>query len=413
MRQFPQEALCRAMLEKGQLTEEIVLALVDAIARYHSAAARDGHVASYGTPQRLRAGLEQNYLATRRFVGGLQTQIQFDQTRAFTDRFLSDREELLLARVGGGRVRECHGDLHLNNICLWEGRVFLFDCIEFSEALRYVDTAYDIAFTAMDFEAGGRKDLANLFLNAYAERTGDWEGLRVLPLYLCRQAYVRAKVNSILAEEVAGDDVARLRATEEASRYYRLAWHYTLPRGGRVVLVCGLSGSGKSTVARALAKRLGAVHIRSDAVRKHLAGIPLESRGGGEIYTEDMTRRTYERLIGLGTAIAADGYTVLLDAKFDRLGLRAAALDSAARLRLPVHILHCSAPLDTLTERLRARAGDVSDAGDSLLDEQERKWEAFTDAERRLLTTLDTTRPADVVAREVANRLAAVDPGPP
>ena len=410
MRQFPQDALCRAMLERRVLGEGHLLSLAATVARYHAGAATDDRVASFGKPQRLRDALDQNYRATERFVGGPQTRAQFDETREFTDRFLRDRKALLLARLRGGHVRECHGDLHLNNICFWDGNVLLFDCIEFSEALRFVDTAYDTAFTAMDLEARGRPDLANLFLNAYAEHTGDWDGFRVLPLYLCRQAYVRAKVNSILAEEVAGDKPASGRAMQEAAAYYKLAWQYTRPRAGRILLMSGLSGAGKSTVARVLAKRVGAVHIRSDAVRKHLAAIPLGSRGGAEVYTDQMTRQTYRRLLHLGGTLAAEGYTVILDAKFDRAGQRAAARATAARHRLPVHVLHCSAPREVLRERLLSRTGDVADADAGLLDEQERRWEGFTDTERSAVTTLDTTLPADAVAEEVTRRLHLVPP---
>jgi aminoglycoside phosphotransferase family enzyme/predicted kinase len=410
MRQFPQDSLCRTMLERGVLTDAHVLSLAATVARYHSGAATDDHIRSFGLPERLREGLEQNYAATERFVGGPQTRLQFDETRAFTDRFLRDREDLLLARVRGGHVRECHGDLHLNNISFWEDRILLFDCIEFSEALRFVDTAYDTAFTAMDLEAKGRPDFANLFLNAYAEQTGDWEAFRVMPLYQCRQAYVRAKVNSILAEEVVSDRAAFRRATQEAAAYYRLAWHYARPRSGTILLMCGLSGAGKSTVARALAKRVGAVHIRSDAVRKHSAGIPLGTRAGTDVYSEDMTRRTYDRLLRLAGTLASEGHTVILDAKFNRSADRTAALDTAARGGLPAHILHCSAHHGVLRERLRSRTGDVSDAHSGLMDEQERTWEGFTDAERPAVTTLDTTRPADAVAGEALRRLRLADP---
>lgn len=141
MRQFPQDSLCRAMLEKGVLADGHVLSLAATVARYHTGAATaDDYVASFGTPPRLRDALDQNYRGTERFAGGPQTRLQFDETRAFTDQFLRERQELFLGRIRGGRVRECHGNLHLNNICSWEGNILLFDCIEFSEALRFVDT---------------------------------------------------------------------------------------------------------------------------------------------------------------------------------------------------------------------------------------------------------------------------------
>jgi aminoglycoside phosphotransferase family enzyme/predicted kinase len=402
MRQFPPESVGQEMLERGVLAPEDVLALATTVARYHAAAATDDRIASFGEPRRLREAIDQNYIATERFVGGAQTLTQLEQTRAFTDRFLSEREGLLQERARGGYVRECHGDLHLNNVSFWEGQVLLFDCIEFSEPLRFVDTAYDTAFTAMDLEARGRPDLSNLFLNAYAEITGDFESFRVLPLYLCRQAYVRAKVNSILAEERTADDAAQHRAFSEAQTYYSLAWRHTRRRMGRLVVMCGLSGSGKSTVARALAQQIGAVHIRSDAVRKHLAGVPLDRRGGPDLYTPAMTARTYDRLRELGSLLAADGYTVILDAKFDRAAQRAAAMAAAATHQVPAHIFHCVAPHEVARERLRSRTGDVADADAGMLDEQLRQWEEFTGAERRTVTIVDTTRPAAVVARELA-----------
>jgi predicted kinase len=259
----------------------------------------------------------------------------------------------------------------------------------------------------MDFDARSHADLGNVFINAYAEQSGDWDAFGVLPLYLCRHAYVRAMVNSILSEEVAGDDAARRKALHEASLYYKLAWRYTQPRRGWLVLMCGLSGSGKSTVARALAKRTGAVHIRSDAVRKHLAGVPLEERGGAELYTPEMTRRTYERLVALGGILAADGYIVILDAKFDHFAERTAAMNAARQRGLSMCVLHCVAPHDVLRQRLEARAGDVADATADLLDQQESQWEDFTDGERRFVTTLDTTRTAAEVENGAVRASAA------
>ena len=410
MRQFREEALFSRLLERGQLGEPEVVELGRTLARFHAAAPTSSEVSRFGEPGAVKRLIDENYRQSEHHAapGGPQTPRQLEETRAFTDRFFAARQDLLGARVRGGFVRECHGDLHLSNICLLDDppgpRVLLFDCIEFNDGFRCVDVMYDLAFPVMDLEARGRPDLANALLNTYAERTGDWEGLRVLPLYLCRQAYVRGKVIGLLADELAaeGDDAGRVGAAESSARYYRLAWEWAQrfgrPRPGRLLLMSGVSGSGKSTVARLLARRLGAVQVRADAVRKHLAGLPLDEPGGEGLYTAEMTRRTYDRLLELGLMLSAEGYPVVLDAKYDRRAARQAVLAAAGSKGLEVRIVHCTAPPEVLRQRLMGRHGDVSDATADLLERQLEVWEAFDDGERGWATTMDTS---DDVAEQV------------
>ncbi|MEQ8957180.1 MAG: AAA family ATPase, partial [Coleofasciculus sp. C2-GNP5-27] len=172
-------------------------------------------------------------------------------------------------------------------------QIQLYDRSEFNEPFRFVDVMYDIAYVVIDMEARGSKEMGNVFLNTYLEQTGDWQGLQVLPLYLCRQAYVRAKVTSFLLDDPAVAEETKQDAANTAADYYRLAWDYTTTNSGQVVIMSGLSGSGKSTVARQLAQQLGAIHLRSDAVRKHLAGIPLDHKGTDQLYTPQMSQTTY------------------------------------------------------------------------------------------------------------------------
>jgi uncharacterized protein len=407
MRQFPQEGLLSWQVESGLLGEADLEALAGTVADYHAAAPPD-LTGTFGHPEGLRDAIRQDHDQSERFVGRLQTRERLEQTRAFTKQFFSERGSLIEERVRQGRVRECHGDLHLSNICRLEGRTLLFDCIEFNESYRWIDTMHDAAFAAMDLEARGRPDLANAYVNAYAEQTGDWEGLRVLPLYLCRYAYVRAKVTSLLADDPAADEPGRDAAAKAATRYYELAWSYTRPRQGRLILMCGLSGSGKTTLARLLARRLGAIHIRSDAVRKHLAGVPLHGRAGETAYSPQMTDRTYRRLLALGLNLASDAYVVILDARYARAAARGSAVAAAAARNLPLRILHCTAPSDVLRERLRRRAGagEVSDATPGLLARQAAELEPFRDAQKRFVRTLDTTRAPEQLAAELDRELA-------
>lgn len=231
MRQFPQSALLSDRFEQGLLDEEKVRSLATTIAQFHSKTETNDHIRTYGTIPAIRQAFDENYEQTTSFVGGdsvtqPQTQQQFDETKAYTDHFFATQEPLFQQRLDQNRIRACHGDLHLGNICEWEDQIFLFDCIEFNEPFRFVDTMYDIGYIIMDLELAGRSDLSTIFLNQYVEETGDYEGLAILPLYVSRQSYVRAKVTSFMLNDPSVSPADRQAASEKAAAYYRLAWSY-------------------------------------------------------------------------------------------------------------------------------------------------------------------------------------------
>lgn len=389
MQQFPQSALLSEFFDRNELTESLLERLAHALATFHASAAINDYIRSFGQVSKIRQAIDENYEQTEAYIGGPQTQQQFDETRQYTDRLFAEQQALFDSRMQHNWIRECHGDVHLRNIALWHDKILLFDCIEFNEPFRFVDVMFDIAYIVMDLDARDRRDLSNRFLNAYIEQTGDWEGLQVLPLYLSRQSYVRAKVTSFLLSDPSVPESVKQSSAETAARYYRLAWEYTQPQQGQLILMAGLSGSGKSTLARQLARQQGAIHIRSDAARKHLAGIPLEASGGADIYTPDMNQKTYDRLRTLGITLAAQGYTVILDAKYDRQPLRQAVISEAEAHQLPLQIVHCTAPLEVLQARLRDRTADISDATADLLPHQQ--MDPFTDQEQPYVKTVDTT----------------------
>lgn len=390
MRQFPQTALFNELFDRGELTEDLLKRLALELAQFHQRTVSNDYIRSFGTVAMIRQAIDENYEQTEKYIGGPQTQEQFDQTRQYTDRLFAEQGALFDQRVASNSIRECHGDVHLRNIALWQDQILLFDCIEFNEPFRFVDFMFDIAYIVMDLDARDRRDLSNVFLNAYIEQTGDWEGLQVLPLYLSRQSYVRAKVTSFLLDDPSVPETVKQEASTTAARYYRLAWEYTRSRPGSLTLMAGLSGSGKSTTAAHLARQTGAIHIRSDAVRKHLAAIPLLERGGNEIYTPEMTQKTYARLLHLGITLANQGYAVILDAKYDRESLRQAVITQAETHHLPLKIFSCTAPIEILAQRLRQRQGDIADATADLLPTQ--RMEPFTAAEQPYVISLDTTR---------------------
>ncbi|MBE9004270.1 AAA family ATPase [Fortiea sp. LEGE XX443] len=393
MREFPQETLLSSLFEQGKLHEADLEELGQVVAQYHAKTQTNDYIQSFGEVPQVRAAFDENYEQTEKYIGKPQTQQQFDETKAFTDKFFAERQELFQQRIKNNYIRECHGDLHLRNICLWQDKILLFDCIEFNEPFRFVDVMYDIAYAVMDLEAQQRQDLSNAYFNTYVEQTGDWEGLEVLPIYLIRQSYVRAKVTSFLLDDPGVPEAVKEEATKTAAKYYKLAWEYTQPKQGRLILMSGLSGSGKSTTAKYLARQFNAIHIRSDAVRKHLGGIPLSERGGDDLYTPEMTQKTYARLLNLGTILANQGFTVILDAKYDRQQQRQEAISQAEKYQLPLQIIHCTAPVEVIQERLINRTGDIADATVDLLASQLKQAEPFTELEKSYIHIWDTTQP--------------------
>ena len=396
MREFPQDSLFPSWLERGQLTEPIMADLGREVAKFHSTAISNSYIRTFGEVSQIRTAIDNNYLISQKYIGGPQTQIQYQETKDYTDAFFVENQELFNQRIANNKIRECHGDLHLRNIALWQDKILLFDCIEFNEPFRFVDVMYDVAFTVMDLESRGRRDLGNVFLNTYIEQTGDWEGVQVLPLYLSRQAYVRAKVTSLMLDDSSVSTAQKAEISQTAAHYYKLAWEYTKPRRGKLTLMSGLSGSGKSTVARYLATRTGAIQIRSDAVRKHLGGIPLNERGGQDLYSDEMTAQTYGRLLELGIMLADRGWDVILDAKFDRQKLRTDAINLAKSHCLPLQIIYCTAPIEVLRERVQQRRGDIADATAELLNSQQVAFEPFTELEQISVNIIDTVQDLEV-----------------
>ncbi len=325
------------------------------------------------------------------------------------------------SRRASGLVRECHGDLHLGNIALVDDEVTLFDCIEFNERMRWIDVVSDIAFTVMDLQHRGRRDLAQRLLNAYLERTGDYSGLAVLPYYLAYRAMVRAKVAGLRAAQMSPGD-ARSAALADCRAHLALARTEAEAGSPAIVITRGLSGSGKTTLSQALLERIGALRLRSDVERKRLQGLPADARTGADIdagiYAPDASRATYARLLSVARTIAGAGRIALVDAAFLSRWQRDAFRALADELDVPLVIVEFVASEATLRRRIveRGAAGnDASDADLSVLAHQLRHQEPLDEDERALAVSWDAEQPlarAQAVDawRGVAQRLGIDDP---
>lgn len=388
MRQFQCNGL--ELFEKDWFTKETMQHLGRQIAQFHATAATNEQICANGSVEALRKIDANNFQLSEPFIGRTQTQQQFEQTRDAVQQFVDLHEDWYIQRQADGKIRECHGDLHLGNLCLFEDQIQVFDCIEFNTEFRNIDCIYDVAFLMMDLEFHDRSDLGNVFLNTYLERTGDYWGVVMLPPYLTMRAYIRGNVSSLALKDDAISPQQKEILRQQAQAYYRLAWQYTQRPQGQLIIMSGLSGSGKSTVAGQLAAQINAIQIRSDAVRKHLAGIPLEQKGSDEIYTDEMTQKVYARLLELGLLLTQQGWTVILDAKYDRRRLRSDVITAATEHHIPLRILHCTAPTEVICDRLRHRQGDITDATVDLLAQQQQTSENFSETEQRYVKEIDT-----------------------
>lgn len=292
-------------------------------------------------------------------------------TRAELDR----NAKLLSARAANGHVRRCHGDLHLKNIALIDDEPVLFDAIEFDEDIATVDVLYDLAFLLMDLETRAMRHGANLVLNIYLKAVRDdahLDGLAALPLFLSSRAAIRARVTASLRAHEHGR--ARAADTEVARSYFEAALGFLNPVPARLIAVGGLSGSGKTTIARMLAPHIGAapgaIHLRSDVERKVLFGVAETERLGPRGYSPEASRKTYERLFMLAGRVLEAGRSVIVDAVFARPKERAAIAAVASEKLAPFIGLWLDAPEEVMVSRVEDRRGDASDASAEIVRQQ-------------------------------------------
>jgi predicted kinase len=304
-----------------------------------------------------------------------ETRARADSLQAWIDGELDRIRSAIEARRAVGKIRECHGDLHLANIVLHDGRMMAFDGIEFNDALRWIDIANDVAFLAMDFHARGRSDFAARVVNAWIEAADDHTAAAVLPLFMVYRAVVRAAVAAIRHGQAAeaGDATAAEAAPIESDRYLDLAVTLTAPRRPTLFVTTGVSGTGKTTLAARLIDACGAVRLRSDVERKRLAGMAATERPTGddhasELYGAGMTERVYRRLATLAATLLQAGTSVVIDATCNTREQRDMLAAVARHEGVPLVWLELDVPAEFVLARVAARQAADTDASDASID---------------------------------------------
>jgi len=372
MRRFPQEALLDEMASEGRVTAELIRELADGVAAFHDAAERAPSKFRWGGAGAFRQTIEENLASLAAETDWYPPDAVADlaaRMRAALERMAP----LLDRRKADGFVRRCHGDLHLHNICLLDGRPTPFDAIDFNDRLAWIDVADDIAFLLMDLEHRGLRAFANTVLGRWVVATGDVDALAPLPLFLADRALVRAKVAPPMAR-ASGDPARTAQLREEGRAYLAAARAYVDPPPARLVAVGGVSGTGKSTLAARLAPAVGrspgALHLRTDVLRKRLAGVAETDRLPPESYTPESHARVYGVLADWTSRALAAGHAVIVDGVFGLPEGRAAIERLARTAGVAFQGFWLEAPRAVLLDRVAARSGDASDAGPTVVENQ-------------------------------------------
>ncbi len=406
MRTLPDAASALAHVRAGTLDTARLRVVAALIARFHRDAQR-----APPAPDALRQSVEENFRQAAPFAGRFLDAALLDALRPLHASWLERTATLFTQRP----ARDGHGDLRLEHVYLLPDGPALIDCIEFSERLRIGDPALDVAFLAMDLRHEGRPDLAEFLLARWSWECDDQQAYALIDGAMSYRAFVRAKVACFVASDAATPPATAARKAAEARSFLRLA-HDLLARpprapitgSGRPLLagIGGMIASGKSTLADALTARFGLPVVCADAVRKRLAGLRHEQRGGPELYTPAFGTRVQDEILARAEVVLDSGRPVLLDTSFASGALRARVRTQAARRGAAFLLLECRVPDEVMRARLAARTGGVSDARLELADSFRANWEPITELSPVEHLVLDGTRPLEELLGIVSDRLA-------
>ena len=368
MRQFPAEATLDRLDAEGGMTAQHVGAIAATLARFHlQECDKASDDSAWGTPEAVWKPVAQNFAQIAPHLESAADRNLLDALSRWSEAEHARLAPLMAARKQNGFVRECHGDLHLGNLAWVDDKLLVFDCIEFSAELRWIDIQSEIAFCYMDFLQRGHTRFAWLFLNLWLEETGDYAGLVLLRYYAVYRAMVRAKVAAIRTGQLTGTE--RKEAIEDVRALLTLAVQLTKPIPLSLSITHGLSGSGKSTVTHDLMQHPGAIRLRSDIERKRMAGLAALAKSGSgigtKLYAADATRQTYARLAERSGLLLDAGWPVIVDATFIARWQRDLLREAAKGHKAEFHILDFSVPIETLKQRIVQRASKGKDASEA------------------------------------------------
>jgi len=410
MRQLPDDRSMVRLLRKGKIDKEALQNLARILARFYGQAPTGGHINTFGSWETVWANCEENFRQMEVFVGTILDERMFQIVRAAARSFLRRWQELFEHRIENDKIRDCHGDLRSGHVYFTDG-IQIIDCIEFNERFRYGDIASDLAFLAMDLDYEGYPQIAHSLLKAYVVYTRDQDVFVLLDFYKCYRAFVRVKVNCFRLQEGDLDKHERGRLITETHRYMDLAYSYAVQFTRPTLwVVCGMPASGKSTIAKELAKTLGVKVFRSDVIRKELftlqpyerVDVPFEEG----IYSKGASSLTYGKLLLLGQEEIERGYSVILDATYSSRHQRSEVLRLAKDMDTNLMFVECICPEAALKERLmrRERTSSVSDARLHHFQQIKARFEPVNEVRDDMHIRVDTERSLEVSMEHIISR---------
>lgn len=393
MCQFESGQRLDQLLQRHQFQAEWIDVLAAQIADFHQRIPIVGQDSPWGEADAIAGAVFDNYAHLDQSKLSADDIALLEKLENFTRQRFEALKDTLAARKRQGHIRECHGDLHLGNVTLYQGHLRLFDCIEFNLQFRWIDTICDLAFLLMDLEANGQFRWANRCLNRYLELTGDYDGLVLLDFYKAYRSMVRAKVAML------GDhpDIDAFR------HYLHLTERYCTPKPPFLLLMHGVSGSGKSYLSKRLFEAMGAIRIRSDVERKRIYREASRSQQL-ELYGSDMNLRTFNHLLDSTRAMLRAGISVVVDATFIRLRGRHLFRQMAAKEQVDVRIISCHCDQNLIEARLKRRAEEGTDPSDADVEVMLRQQELLhpITAEESLVTLDVDTRDDEAIEQLLA-----------
>ena len=412
MKKLPADRMLKTLLAQGLVDEKMMDAVAGKIAAFHQHARTGKRIDEMGGIENILHNNEENFAETINQVNVTIPDYQYKFIKDYVEKFLAEKRVLLEKRVTDHKIRDCHGDLHLEHICI-NDEITIFDCIEFNERFRCGDVAEDVAFLTMDIDFNGYPRHADSFIQSYIKYSGDTDMPALLNFYRCYYAFVRGKVTGFRLDQKEITPSERIQITKIAARYFDLAFTYAARLEKPVlILTAGLMGSGKSYQARALAACFGAEIIRTDILRKELFDMkPNERRYedfGGGIYSDEISRLTYDKAYELAVQKIRQEKTVIIDASFKRRSERQKAIKLAKHLGVRFYILECVCPDEITRKRLKKRSQENDNASDGrweLFQEQKEDFDTIDEVPADCYFRIDTFANPEITRQEIIGKI--------